>query len=105
MKNVWIPLAVVILLAAASTASAGWGYVVPSTGTSFYYHGPGASVYVHRAPMVRVPTVVTPRVMVYPSQYVVRPTPYIVRPAPVVVQPTIVVPRRAVRRTHWTTWY
>jgi hypothetical protein len=99
MKTLWIPLVAVIVLLAASTASADWIYTT-STGWTYvapvypappiYYPPPPPPVYVYRPPVVTVPTVIAP----FP----------VIRTAPVVVHARVRVPHRALRRAAWTVW-
>ena len=105
MKNLWIPLVALIVLAAASTASAGWVYTA-TTGWTYtdtvypaptvYYRAPLPSVYVYRPPVYTVSPVYTVPTMIAPSP--------VIRRAPVVVRSRMVVPRRTFRRTYWTVW-
>ena len=99
MKTLWIPLVAVVVLLAASTASAdwiytattGWTYVAPAYPVPpLYYFEPAPPVYVYRPPVVTVPTVIAPAP--------------VIRTAPVVVRSRVVVPRRALRSTVWTVW-
>lgn len=99
MKNLWIPLVAVIVLAAASTASADWTYTT-ATGWTYvdtvypaptvYYQAPAPSVYVYRPPVVVAPSLIAP-------------LPVITR-APIVVRSRVVAPRRFYRRTVWRVW-
>ncbi len=99
MKNLWIPLVAVIVLGAASTASAGWAYT-GTTGWTYghsvypaptvYYHAPAPSVYVYRTPVVVAPPVF------YRAPVIYR--------APIVVRSRVMVPRRFYRRTVWRVW-
>lgn len=100
MKSLWIPLVAVIVLVAASTASAdwvytgvtGWTYVAPVyPAPTVYYHAPAPPVYVYRSPVVMAPRVIAP-------------APMVIRSAPVVVRPRVMVPRRVYRRAVWTVW-
>ena len=105
MKNLWIPLVAVIVLGAASTASAGWAYTA-TTGWTYvdsvypaptvYYHTPAPSVYVYRTPVVVAPRVIAPAPLIYRSPVIYR--------SPIVVRPRVVVPRRFYRRTVWRVW-
>ncbi len=106
MKSLWIPLVALIVLAAASTASAGWVYTATTgwthAGTVYpaptvYYSAPLPSVYVYRPPVYTVP-------MVYTVPTVIARSPAI-RRAPVVVRSRMIVPRRRMfRRAYWTVW-
>ena len=104
MKSLWIPLVAVIVLVAASTASAGWMYT-PTSGWTYsapvysapvysaptvYYHAPAPPVYVYRPPVYRVPMVVAPAP--------------VIRTYPTVVRSRVIGPRRALRRTVWRVW-
>ena len=99
MRNLWIPLVAVIVLLAASTASAdwtytattGWAYAGPAVpAPTVYYSAPAPSVYVYRAP------VVAPAPVVYRSPVIYR--------SPFVVRSRVHVPGRVFRRSVWTVW-
>ena len=98
MKNLWIPMVAVIVLLAASTASAGWTYT-SATGwtyfgpsapaTTIYYHAP-APVVVPPPPLVR-PRVIAPLPLIPPAP-IIRPAPFVPRP---------LLPRPVLRRRVW----
>ncbi len=98
MKTLWIPLVALIVLVAASSASAGWvytsttgwTYVAPVYPAPTVYVPPPAPIYVYPPPAYTVPTVIA--------------TTPVIRPAPIVVRPRVVLPRRAFRRAVWTVW-
>ena len=92
MKNLWIPMVAVIVLLAASTASAGWTYTSTTGWTYFGPPVPAPTIYYH-AP---APVVMPPPPLVVPR--VIAPAP-IIRPAPIVPRPLL--PRPVLRRRVW----
>jgi hypothetical protein len=106
MKKLWIPLVAVIVLLAASTASAGWTYTSVTGWTYFgpplpaptvhyhasapYYHTP-APVVVPRPPLVLAPRVIAPLPVFAPAP--------VFRPAP--IGPRVLLRRPILRRRVW----
>ncbi len=94
MKKLVAVAAVVLVLLAGSTVSAGWGYAVPVVPAPVVSYMPVAPVAAYYPP---------PVVVYRPPLVVARPV--MVAPAPVViVRPRVLIPGQPVRNVLRVTW-